>query len=88
MIIKSIHLKEGLFERNITFSDSANLVFSERNTRGKTTLLRSLLYGLGYSITNTRRLKFDRCEITLTIEADAAGSVTLFRNNTAFIEAQ
>ncbi len=88
MIIKSIHLKEGLFERNITFSDSANLVFSERNTRGKTTLLRSLLYGLGYSIPNTRRLKFDRCEITLTIEADAAGSVTLFRNNTAFIEAQ
>ena len=87
MIIKSIYLKEGLFERSIDFSDSANLVFSVRNTCGKT-LLRSLLYGLGYSIPNTRRLKFDRCEIVLIIEADAAGSVKLFRNNTAFIEAQ
>ena len=88
MIIKSIHLKEGLFERHIDFSETENLVFSERNTRGKTTLLRSLLYGLGYPIPNTRRLKFDRCEITVLIESDAVGSVTLFRNDTAFIEVQ
>lgn len=88
MIFKSIHLKEGLFERHIVFSDTVNLVYSKKNTRGKSTLLRSLLYGFGYSIPNTRRLKFDRCEITLSIESDAAGSVTLFRNNTSFIEVQ
>ena len=88
MIIKSIRLKEGLFERYIDFSDSVNLVYSQRNTRGKTTLLRSLLYGLGYGIPNTRKMKFDRCEITLLIESDAAGSVTLYRNNAAFIVAQ
>jgi len=88
LIIKSIRLKEGLFERYIDFSDSVNLVYSQRNTRGKTTLLRSLLYGLGYGIPNTRKMKFDRCEITLLIESDAAGSVTLYRNNAAFIVAQ
>ena len=88
MIIKSIRLKEGLFERYIDFSDSVNLVYSQRNTRGKTTLLRSLLYGLGYGIPNTRKMKFDCCEITLLIESDAAGSVTLYRNNAAFIVAQ
>jgi len=88
LIIKSIRLKEGLFERYIDFSDSVNLVYSQRNTRGKTTLLRSLLYGLGYGIPNTRKMKFDCCEITLLIESDAAGSVTLYRNNAAFIVAQ
>ena len=50
MIIKSIRIKEGLFSRSIEFSDTANLVHSKQNSKGKTTLLRFLLYSLGYNI--------------------------------------
>ena len=42
MIFKSIRIKEGMFERNIDFSDKVNLIFSKKNSRGKTTLLRML----------------------------------------------
>ena len=54
MIFKSITIKEGIYERKIEFTDEVNLVYSEQNSRGKTTLLRLMLYGLGYDIPSTR----------------------------------
>lgn len=65
MIIKSIHLQEGLFKRDIFFSTGINLIHSERNSCGKTTLLRFILYGLGYNIPNTRNIKFDGCNVVV-----------------------
>ena len=65
MIIKSIRIKEGLFSRSIEFSDTANLVHSKQNSKGKTPLLRFLLYSLGYNIPNTRKIKFERCKISI-----------------------
>lgn len=55
MIIKSIRIKNGLFSRYVEFSDYANLIHSQENSKGKTTLLRFLLYSLGYSIPNTKK---------------------------------
>ena len=34
MIFKSIHLKEGFFERTIKFSEGVNLIHSEKNSCG------------------------------------------------------
>ena len=65
MIFKSISIKEGIYERKIEFTDEVNLIYSEQNSRGKTTLLRLMLYGLGYDIPSTRKLKFDKCYIEL-----------------------
>lgn len=79
MIFKSIHLKEGLFERFINFSDGVNLVYSKNNSSGKTTLLRLILYGLGYSIPNTRKIRFAQCEVTLTIDTIKNGIIVLQR---------
>lgn len=70
MIFKSICLKEGLCSRTIDFTDHVNLIYSDKNTQGKTTLIRFILYGLGYSIPNTKRIAFDRCEVVLTIIAN------------------
>ena len=86
MIFKAIHLREGLFERTIVFSDKANLIHSDNNSRGKTTLLRFLLYGLGYNIPNTKKIKFENCEVTLEIETEKLGTVQLVRNNNISIE--
>ena len=79
MIIKSIRIKEGLGSRFIEFSDNANLVHSKRNSKGKTTLLRFLLYSLGYNIPNTRKIKFERCEVETVVFTEKIGEVTLSR---------
>lgn len=79
MIFKSIRLKEGFFERTITFSQGVNLIHSVKNSCGKTTLLRFMLYALGYNIPNTRKIKFDRCEAELVIECETVGDILLRR---------
>ncbi|MDY2913196.1 MAG: hypothetical protein SOV58_00995 [Candidatus Enteromonas sp.] len=79
MIIKSIHIKEGFFGRFIEFSDSANLIHSKQNSKGKTTLLRFLLYSLGYNIPNTKNIKFERCEVETVVYSEKIGDVTLSR---------
>lgn len=87
MIIQSIRIKEGLFERTINFSDGVNLIFSEENSKGKTTLLRFMLYSLGYNIPNTKNIKFDQCEVISRILVDNIGEITLSRFSYDFIEA-
>ena len=85
MIFRSIHIKEGLSERKVDFIDGVNLIHSDRNSRGKTTLVRFLLYSLGYNIPNTRKIKFDRCEVTAHLSCESCGDITLFRCNNNYI---
>lgn len=86
MIIHSIHIKEGMLERTFNFSNGANLIYSSKNSRGKTTLLRFLLYSLGYNIPSTRKIKFDRCEVDTIIETEKNGKLILTRINSDAIE--
>ncbi len=81
MIIESIHLKEGLFERQIEFGPSVTLIHSQENSCGKTTLLRLVLYGLGYNIPQTKKIKFNNCEVSLTVNSEKVGRLVLFRND-------
>lgn len=86
MIFKSIHLKEGMFEKNIIFSCNNNLIYSDKNTRGKTTLLRFMLYGLGYNVPNTKKIKFEQCNVELIIECEKLGTVKLVRDSLYSLE--
>lgn len=86
MIIQSIRIKEGFAERTFDFTNSVNLIFSKENSKGKTTLLRFVLYSLGYNIPNTRKIRFDRCEVVATIFVDNVGKVVLSRCSNDFIE--
>lgn len=85
MIFRSIHIKEGLAERTIDYSSKVNLIHSEKNSRGKTTLLRFMLYSLGYNIPNTRKIRFNRCEVTAQLRCETCGDVTLFRCDDSYI---
>ena len=67
MLIKSIYIRNGLFERTITLEDGVNLIFSQKNSRGKTTLVRLMLYALGYSVPSTKKIKFANCNNKLNI---------------------
>lgn len=86
MIFQSIRIKEGLYERTFRFTSGVNLIFSKENSRGKTTLLRFMLYSLGYSIPNTRNIQFDRCEVETHLLCEKAGDVLLTRLSKDYIE--
>ena len=85
MLIKSIYFRDGLFERNISFGKNANLIFSEKNSCGKTTLVRFILYALGYSIPSTKKIKFEKCFVKIQIILDNDKSIFLTRENTSTI---
>ena len=86
MIFKSIYLKEGLFKRRIDFSKEVNLIHSDKNSKGKTTLLRFMLYALGYNIPNTKKIKFNQCEVELIVENEKKEEIKLVRNNLPIIQ--
>lgn len=85
MIFNSIKITEGNIQRLIEFSDRNNLIHSMSNSKGKTTLLRLLLYSIGYSIPNTKHIKFEDLEIETTITLDNGDFITLHRNSRDFI---
>ncbi len=88
MIFKSIHLKEGIYEKKIDFSKEVNLIHSNKNSRGKTTLLRFMLYALGYAIPNTRKIRFNQCQVELIIESEKNGAIKLIRNDVSSIQVE
>lgn len=55
MIFQSIRIKEGFAERTFDFTDGVNLIFSKENSKGKTTLLRFMLYSLGVQHTQHQK---------------------------------
>lgn len=79
MIFNSIKLEENGITRIIEFSDKNNLIFSQANSKGKTTLLRILLYSIGYNIPNTKLIKFEKCKVETNLTLDSGESVVLIR---------
>lgn len=61
-----------LLESDVTFAfDNCNLIHSEKNAMGKTSLLRLLLYSLGYEVPATKGLKnFSNITTIVEIEND------------------
>lgn len=86
MKIIDIFLREGLFFRKIVFSNNLNLIHSDRNSKGKTTLVRYLLYALGYNIPNTKGINFARNEVILSIEASSGEKLIVSRKSISLIQ--
>ena len=80
MIIKTLSLKENDKQRIVDFSPSHNLIHSEHNSRGKTTLLRLILYSLGYSIPSTKHIRFRDCNVVAIVTTDTIGDIELSRD--------
>lgn len=85
MIIRSIKIVEGLYSRTIEFDAYANLIYSSSNSQGKTTLIRFLLHSLGYSIPNTKNIKFERCIVEVIVHFETVGEVKLKRTSSNYI---
>ncbi|MDR2941061.1 MAG: hypothetical protein LBV17_00520 [Treponema sp.] len=63
----SLTINHGMFRDKYDFSEGINIVYSKKNSVGKTTLLRFLMYSLGYQIPSIRGINFDKCECDLEI---------------------
>lgn len=50
-----------------SFGKNVNIIFSKKNSVGKTTLLRLLMYALGYPIPSTRGMRFSDYETVLMV---------------------
>ena len=69
MIIRSLELQEGLLNKSLdVFSDKRNLLFSDKNSRGKSTFLRLLFFSLGYPIPNMKGMDFSHVNTTIVVE--------------------
>lgn len=73
-------LKEGFFQKTVKFSEIANMIYSQKNTAGKTTFLRTIFYALGYPVPSTKGIKFEGMEFWLTV-ASRDKEYKLYRHN-------
>ena len=68
-------------EKFFEFKQGANIIYSDgNNSVGKTTLLRFLMYALGYPIPNTRGIRFASYETILTVSNGTNEHFEITRN--------
>ncbi|MCP1133297.1 hypothetical protein NKT34_08350 [Paenibacillus polysaccharolyticus] len=54
--------------KRFEFSPNYNLIYSQKNSAGKSTLLRLLFYALGYNVPGTKKIKFKNCNVKCILE--------------------
>lgn len=88
MKIKSVYIKRWDKERTFIFDTKLNLIFSKENSKGKTTLLRLILYGFGYNIPATDGVKtFDDFYVKIEYENNNSFfTIERYMNNINFYE--
>lgn len=65
-------------DRQFIFSDKT-LLYSNKNGVGKTSLIRLLLYGMGYPIPSTKGLNFDNLKVRLTLSDEKNKEMVFIR---------
>ena len=79
MKLLSIKIRKGMFEKKYNFSEDVNLMYSLKNSVGKTTLMRMIVYSLAYPAPSTKGLKFEKYEFFLDIITTSNKKLQLYR---------
>lgn len=85
MIINHVIIRQGMLEKVFPFSNGNNLIHSQNNSVGKTTLMRVVLYSLGYNVPSTKLFPLDKCEIESCIVTDDRREIKLIRKTPDYI---
>ncbi len=85
MRINYLIIKQGVFKKCFDFSDGNTLIYSKDNSVGKTTLLRTLLYSLGFRIPGTKLFPIEKYEYESEVVTDSGRVVKLTRNSIDYI---
>lgn len=84
MKIKSFVLNNFIDkDKKIDFVNDYNIIYSEKNSTGKTTFVRSILYALGFSIPNTHKVKF--AEFQFVLEIEIKDKIKIIKRHGSFI---
>ncbi|MBB1078777.1 hypothetical protein H5S09_06915 [Limosilactobacillus sp. STM2_1] len=67
--------------KKFNFENENTFIFSHKNSTGKTTLLRCLLYSFGYNVPSTKGIRFDNLEIKLFYTSNNKEFCVYRRNN-------
>lgn len=82
LIIDSIDIKEGLFKKRYDFSEGFNIISSKgKNSVGKTTLLRLLIYALGEEVSMTQGFDPKGLTTLLAIRTESNKRLKVLRND-------
>lgn len=63
----SLQHRSAFTYKVVDFSSKVIIIHSEQNSTGKTTLLRAVLYALGFSVPNTELIRFEDYEFTVDL---------------------
>ena len=86
MKIISFYLRHETWEdwKEIPIGPHINLIYSENNSTGKTTLMRAILYAFGFNIPNTEAINFEKYEFkTALVRRDVRYDI--YRRNYSMI---
>lgn len=88
MRINYLIIKQGYFEKRFDFSGTNTLIYSKDNSVGKTTLLRTLLYSLGFKIPGTKLFAIEKNEYVVDLVANNGKKYLLNRKSSNYIVCQ
>lgn len=66
MFIKELKLQEGIFSSSDTF-EKTTLIYSQKNSKGKSTYLRLMFYSLGYQIPSMKGVEYSNINTELVL---------------------
>ena len=81
MLIENIKFSCGVLCKFYNLNSSNVLIYSKKNSVGKSTLLRGILYGLGFKIPDTKNLKFSKFTIELNVITDSKKKFSIVRQD-------
>ena len=78
----------ALSPKKVDFSSKVIIIHSEKNSTGKTTLLRAILYALGFSVPNTELIRFEDYEFTVDLTHKNEQIIVTRKDNLLTIKGQ
>jgi hypothetical protein len=84
MRLKSLKIQLGFLEKGFKKEfkfEKNNLIHSDVNSVGKSSLLRLILYVLGFNIPSTKKLNFAKYDLFLDVEKDNKENIIVYRKD-------
>jgi|GEM_PF-552996 len=83
-----IQHKHSFTSKELSFEPGTNLIHSDANSTGKTTLLRAILFLLGFPVPNTELIRFEDYEFTAELIIQEKPFTVVRKNNLLTINEQ
>lgn len=84
----SLQHRSAFAPKEVDFSSKVIIIHSDRNSTGKTTLLRAVLFALGFPIPNTELIRFEDFEFTVDLTHNNEQVIVTRKGNLLTIKGQ